>query len=127
MKSDKKTFINLLKKNDKPFISDILEKIWELPIYKYADNLWKNTTNSISMEKELKDAFAKEFLRVGLKMDKVKLFSDRLERIRVIQTSTHLTASEGPTFLALHYLSLLKMPCEYTYFVGAYSGVPFSN
>ncbi len=127
MNPDKKKFLNLLKKTDRPFISDILEKIWDLPIYEYADSLWQNTTNTPSMEKELKDAFEKEFLRVGLKMDEVKLFSDRLEKIRVIQTSTHLTASEGPTFLALHYLSLLKMPSQYTYFVGAYSGVPFSN
>ena len=103
MNPDKKKFLNLLKKTDRPFISDILEKIWDLPIYEYADSLWKNTTTIPSMEKELKDAFEKEFIRVGLKMDEVKLFSDRLEKIRVIQTSTHLTASEGPTFLALHY------------------------
>ena len=127
MDPDKIIFFNLLKKTERPFISAILEKIWDLPIYEYADSLWQNTKNPPAMEKELKHAFEKEFLRIGLKNDEVKLFSNKIEKIRILQTSTHLTASEGPTFLALHYLSLLKMPSEYTYFVGAYSGVPFSN
>ena len=46
MDPDKKFFFKLLKKTERPFISAILENIWDLPIYEYANSLWQNTKNS---------------------------------------------------------------------------------
>jgi len=118
---------DLLNKAKRPILSRILEEVWDIPVSEYACSLWHKTTNSPPMENALREAFEKEFLRIGIGLDEVKVFLNRLEKTRVIQTATHLTASEGPTFLALHHLSLLGMPQQETYFVGAYSGVPFAN
>tara|TARA_Y100001970_G_scaffold286511_1_gene408860 strand:+ start:504 stop:1805 length:1302 start_codon:yes stop_codon:yes gene_type:complete len=127
VKTERKSIINLLKKAKRPVIAEILEKIWDLSLSEYANSLWQNKINSSTIENELKEAFEKEFIRIGFGLHEAKFFSARLEKTKVIQTSTHLTASEGPTFLAIHHLALAGMPPEDTYFVGAYSGVPFSN
>lgn len=123
----KKTFINSLKEVKRPFLAQILEKIWELPLYEYANSLWEKSDFFSPMEFELIEAFETEFLRIGVNINEVKSLSSKLEKTRVVQTATHLTATEGPTFLALHHLALLRMPPQETYFVGTYSGVSFAN
>ena len=57
----------------------------------------------------------------------VKQLLQELEQKRLLQTTMHLTPTEGPTFLAAHQLATLKQPKISNYLVGAYSGVPFSN
>ena len=127
MLPDKKTIRDLLKKVKRPILGEILDNVWELPISEYSYSLWQKKDSLPPMENALREAFEKEFLRVGIGLNDAKDFSNRLEKTRVIQTSTHLTASEGPTFLALHHLALLGMPPQETYFVGTFSGVSFAN
>ncbi len=125
--SDKNNIKDLLYKAKRPILASILEKAWDLPVSEYSNILWQKTSNKPPMENALREAFEKEFLRVGIGLYEAKIFLNRLEETRVIQTATHLTVSEGPTFLALHHLSLLGMPPKETYFVGTYSGVSFTN
>ena len=127
MQPDKNNIKNLLNKAKRPILASILEKVWDLPVSEYAYSLWQKKVNLPPMENELKEAFEKEVLRIGIGLNESKVFLNRLEETRVIQTATHLTATEGPTFLALHHLSLSGMPPQETYFVGAYSGVSFTN
>ena len=127
MPLDKKSIHTLLQNAKRPVLAGILGKVWELPLVEYADALWENPASSPPMEKALLESFEREFCRTGLRLEQAQEYCASLEKTRILQTATHLTATEGPTFLALHHLALLGMPPQETYFVGAFSGVPFAN
>ena len=105
-----------------------LAKIWrqfsEMSVEEYARQLWTQK-KKLSLEPELKVAFFQEWQRIGLHHLEEMFFS--LEQTRVLQTATHLTATEGPTFLQIHRLATYQMPKNEWYLVGAFSGIPFSN
>ena len=76
------------------------------------------------MEKPLKEALAGEFLRRG------ETGTERLKALweaPFLQTAHHLTPTNGPTFLANDVICLAGKPARQGYFVGACSGVAFSN
>ena len=127
MSIDTKIIHGELQKANRSELSRILSRVWNMPINEYSENLWKTNTKHPPMELELGQAFETEFYRIGLTEEKAKKYCTELERTRVLQTATHITASEGPTFLALHHMALLGIPQNKTYFVGSYSGVPFAN
>ena len=62
MNPEIETISNLLKKAKRPVISELLEKIWDLPLSEYSNSLWQKKVNYQNMEKEMIDAFEKEFL-----------------------------------------------------------------
>ena len=127
MTFDEKSIQGALQKAKRPELARILSGVWNISLSEYSSSLWERTSEPPSLELELRQAFETEFCRIGFAEEQVKSYCTELERTRVIQTATHLTASEGPTFLALHNLALLGMPQGKTYFVGSYSGVPFAN
>ena len=127
MPLDTKTICRLLQNANRPELAKILGEVWETPLLDYADQLWEKPVAPPPFEIELRKAFETEFCRIGYNEIEAKAYSTALDRTRVLQTATHLTVSEGPTFLALHHLSLLGLPVAETYFVGAFSGVPFAN
>ena len=127
MPLDRKSIRTLLQNANRPVLADILEKLWELPLLEYSASLWEKPPSTPPMEKALLEAFESEFCRIGLSYEQAREFCDSLEKTRILQTATHLTATEGPTFLALHQLALLGLPPHETYFVGSFSGVPFAN
>ena len=127
MPLDRKSIRTLLQNAKRPVLADILEKLWELPLLEYSASLWEKPPSTPPMEKALLEAFESEFCRIGLSYEQAREFCDSLEKTRILQTATHLTATEGPTFLALHQLALLGLPPQETYFVGSFSGVPFTN
>ena len=127
MPLDRKSIRTLLQNANRPVLADILEKLWELPLLEYSASLWEKPASTPPMEKALQEAFESEFCRIGLSYEQAREFCDSLEKTRILQTATHLTATEGPTFLALHQLALLGLPPHETYFVGSFSGVPFAN
>ena len=127
MPLDTKTICRLLQNANRPELAKILGEVWETPLLDYADQLWEKPVAPPPFEIELREAFEIEFCRIGYTEIEAKAYSTALDRTRVLQTATHLTVSEGPTFLALHHLSLLGLPVAETYFVGAFSGVPFAN
>ena len=127
MAFNSKSIKEALQKAKRPELARILSWAWNFSITEYSTSLWETISETSSMEIELRQAFETEFCRIGFTKEQAKSYSTELERTRVLQTATHLTASEGPTFLALHHLALLGMPQEKTYFIGSYSGVPFAN
>ena len=108
-------------------LADILEKQWETPIEEYAQSLWSQNKDTIDLESELLQAFHQEFLRIGSTEEEASESIASLKRTRTLQTATHVTASEGPTFFATHRLALKGLPKGESYLVGAYSGVPYAN
>ena len=82
-------------------------------------------SENLGGHKEILESFESEFCRIGLTRKQAKEYCSSLQKTRILQTATHSTATEGPTFLALHYLALMGLPPRETYFVGAYSGVSF--
>ena len=127
MSFDAKSIQSALQKAKRPELARILSGVWNISLTEYSGSLWETTAAPPPLEVELRQAFATEFCRIGFTEEQAQKYSAELERTRVLQTATHLTASEGPTFLALHHLALLGMPQGETYFVGSYSGVPFAN
>ncbi len=127
MSFEVKSIQNALQKAKRPELARILTRIWNIPIKEYSTSLWETNSEPPSMEVELRQAFETEFCRIGFSEEQAQIYSAELESARVLQTATHLTTSEGPTFLALHHLALLGIPPGKTYFVGSYSGVPFAN
>jgi hypothetical protein len=127
MPADANSIQSALQKAKRPELAKILSGAWNMPITEYAGQLWQKNAAAPPMETELRNAFETEFSRTGYTEKEAKDLSAALEKTCVMQTATHLTASEGPTFLALHHLALLGMPPDETYFVGAFSGVPFAN
>ena len=127
MSFDAKSIQAALQKANRPELARILSKVWNISLSEYSSDLWKRPHLPPPLEAELRKAFETEFCRIGFTEEQTQSYLAILERTRVLQTATHLTASEGPTFLALHHLALLGMPQGETYFVGSYSGVPFAN
>ena len=127
MPLDRESIRTLLQNAKRPVLADILGKLWELPLIEYSAALWEKPTSTPPMEKALLEAFEIEFCRIGLNYEQAREFCASLEKTRILQTATHLTATEGPSFLALHQLALLGLPIQETYFVGSFSGVPFAN
>ena len=116
-----------LQRANRPELARILSGAWNITLSEYSTSLWNIISERPSMELELRQAFETEFCRIGFTEEQTQSYSVELERTRVLQTATHLTTSEGPTFLALHHLALLGMPQGENYFVGSYSGIPFAN
>ena len=127
MSFEVKSIQDALQKAKRPELARILTGVWNIPIKEYSTSLWETNSEPPSMEVELRQAFETEFCRIGFSEENAQIYSAELESARVLQTATHLTTSEGPTFLALHHLALLGMTQGETYFVGSYSGVPFAN
>ncbi len=127
MSFEVKSIQEALQKAKRPELARILTRVWNIPINEYSKSLWEIISEPPPMELELRQAFETEFCRIGFSEEQAQIYSAELESARVLQTATHLTTSEGPTFLALHHLALLGIPPGKTYFVGSYSGVPFAN
>ncbi len=81
-------------------LAEILSKHWDTALEEYAQSLWEVSSHESNLEKELVQSFQKEFHRAGYTDEQAALWTESLERTRTLQTATHLTASEGPTFFA---------------------------
>jgi hypothetical protein len=103
-------------------LAAVLERIHEIPIGEYSASLHVHQPE-VPLEPAMRDAF---MAAMAHRPDSEDLCRE-LERHRVLMTATHLTASEGPTFLAVHLVATSGLPPDRPYLVGAFSGVPFSN
>ena len=119
MSLDAKSIMGALQKAKRPELARILSGVWNMSLSEYSTSLWETTSEPPSMEVELRQAFETEFCRIGFSEEQAQIYSAELESARVIQTATHLTSSEGPTFLALHHLALLAIPPGKSYFIGS--------
>jgi len=105
--------------------ANIIESCGNCTAIQHSQSIWQPNTVNSPVEDEFLDAVSIELAKIA--GDSCKDHVSSLLRTRRIQTSTHLTASEGPSFSAFHRLALLGKPARESYLVGAYSAVPFSN
>jgi hypothetical protein len=110
----------------RPALAAIVEAEGETPLLDYAARLHAHAP-TVALEPALAAAFRDELVRAGHPAATVDAALADLEARRVLQTATHVTASEGPIFLAMHRLATLGLALEVPYLVGACSGIPFSN
>jgi hypothetical protein len=115
-----------LRRAGRPRLAALLERVGGIPIAEHARALHAHRPR-VPLEPELEEAFFLEMLRLGTDPDATEAALADLRARRVLMTATHLTASEGPTFLAAHVLASLGLPPDVPYVVAAYSNVPFSS
>ncbi len=115
-----------LRKNGRIQLANILERQGQMPVKEYSAQLYDYQAPCV-IEPELLQAFRSEFERLDYTEPQLGEILADLEHTRILQTTTHLTASEGPTFFAIHWLASLGLSSEHSYFIGSFSGVPFSN
>ncbi len=112
-------------KSKNPLVAKLFQKYWQVPLGEYSQNLYYK--KSVSFEAELEEAFIEEWQKYGIaEIDASKLLSE-LKRQPVLQTSHHVTPTNGPTFFANDLISLAGLAKDATYLVAASSGVAFSN
>ncbi len=107
-------------------LAAILERWGTTSVSEYSSRLWARPSGS-NVEPALIEAMAVQLARQGLCPLDLQAALDSFVRAPVLQTTTHLCLSEGPTFLAAHLMAITGQPASLPYFVAAYSGVPFSN
>ena len=118
--------VKTLKDSGKLRLANCIEKNWDKTCLDYSKelNFWRPKR---SMEKELVRAFGKELERLDIKGIWKEEILDSIKKRRVLQTTPHLGATEGPRFFCINWLGSLGVPEEESYIVGMYSGIPFSN
>lgn len=107
-------------------LAAVLDQAWERTLAEHSAELCARRPRG-PLEPALRDAFTGAMRRRGLAPGVVRTCLDDLDRHRLLQTATHLTVSEGPTFLAVHLAATAGLPPTRPYLVGAWSGVPFAN
>jgi len=127
MSHNSELILTLLERAKRPVLAGILKKFWDVPIVEYADYIWEKPISLPPIETSLLEAFEIEFCRIGCSQEQAQHYCASLQKTRILQTATHLTVTEGPTFLALHHLALMGLPFGETYLVGSFSGIPYAN
>ena len=118
--------VESLRKLGRVQVSGILETRGMMPVKDYS--AWLNQYQvPCPLEPELRDAFDDELKRLDYTPVRREEFTNELEQTRILQTATHVTATEGPTFFAIHWMASLGIEAGSSYPVAAFSGVPFSN
>ena len=118
--------IDTLRRIGRPALAELLVRRGDLPLGEYSAGLHRHRP-ARPLEPALCRAFRAELGRLTLPAPEIEAVMERLEQSRVLQTATHVTASEGPIFFAMHALGTLALAPEEPYVVGACSGIPFSN
>ncbi len=118
--------LEALARAGRPRLAALLARAWDTPLAEHSRALHAHAP-AVPLEPELEEAFFLELLRLGTDPDLTELALDDLRARRVLMTATHLAASEGPTFLAVHRAATLGLPAGAPYLVAAYSNVPFSS
>ena len=121
------SIIASLRRMNRTQLSKVIEKWGNESVEEYGQLWWQEPMKPPPLEPELTQAFKETWQQMGWADVLVQQLLQELEQKRVLQTTTHLTPTEGPTFLASHQLATLRQPKISNYLVGTYSGVPFSN
>ncbi|MBF0287414.1 MAG: hypothetical protein HQM14_06310 [SAR324 cluster bacterium] len=117
---------DILKTKGRYQLASILEQYGSSSVVEYSSHLYDYQV-PCDIEPELLQAFQGELQRLDCNTTELKSILKDLQHVRILQTSTHLTASEGPTFFAIHWLAGLGLSIDQYYIIGAFSGIPFSN
>lgn len=107
-------------------LTKIFQKYWDTPLEEFSNLLYKKEVE-FDLEEILLESFQEEWLSMGASQHFVEQARHQLEKQPVLQTSQHITPTNGPTFLAVDLISLAGLQSNQRYLVGATSGIPFSN
>ncbi len=118
--------IESIRKSGRVRLASILERISPMRLKEYSASLWEYEPD-VDMEPELLEAFDDYFYDSDWPESTMASMLENLKKNRVLQTATHLTLTEGPTFLAVHRMATAGLDKRVPYLVGAFSGIPFSN
>lgn len=107
-------------------LAQCIEKNWHKTCIDYSRelNFWRPKR---PLEQEMLEAFDKELERLGFTGLFKQEVLDSIKKRRVMQTTPHLGATEGPRFFCINWLGSLGTPEKDFYVVAMYSGIPFSN
>ena len=108
-----------------PSLAQIFKQNWDIPLSEYASQLYQKTP--VPIESDLIHSFEDEWRDAGYTDEQIKTALRQLEETPVIQTSHHVTPTNGPGFLCIDLISLAGLSSFDCYLVGANSGVSFSN
>jgi len=89
----------------------------------FVDDLGADSLDTVELVMALEEEFEANMWPESV----IERVMSELKKSRVLQTATHLTVTEGPTFLAVHQMATAGLNSGVPYLVGAFSGVPFSN
>lgn len=115
-----------LKSAGKLRLARAIEENWHKTCLAYSRelNFWRPKR---PIERPLLEAFSEELERIGFTGLYKKEVLETLRRRRVLQTTPHLGATEGPRFFCINWLGSLGVSAKDFYVVAMYSGIPFSN
>lgn len=115
-----------LKSAGKLRLAQCIDQNWHKTCLNYSKelNFWRPKR---AMEAALLRAFHKELKRLGFTDLEQKEILVSLQKRRVLQTTPHLGATQGPRFFCINWLGSLGTPEKDFYVAGMYSGIPFSN
>lgn len=111
---------------DRPVLAGLVEREGDVAIADYAAALHAHRPDR-PLEPALAAALRRELARVELPPAEQEEAYARIERRRVLQTTTHVTLCEGPVFFASHYVASLGLAPHEPYVIAAFSGISFAN
>ena len=115
-----------LRQIERPALASLLERDGATPLGEWGARLWQYTP-TCALEPAMHAAFAHELARVEASPDDSAAALVALARRRVLQTTPHVTLTDGPIFLAAHHLGSRGLAADEPYVVGACSGIGFAN
>ncbi len=115
-----------LQRAGRPELARLLKEHGTKALQDYSAGLFDYRPR-VPIEPILYQAFRAEMQRLNRSPSEISQVLQDLENRRVLQTSPHLTATEGPTFFGTHWMATRGLPQNAFYVVASFSGVPFSN
>lgn len=120
-----KVVIEQLQQKQRSQFASILQQYGKQSVKEYSSTLYSHVPAS-KIDVVLMQAFQTHLDSLYSKK-KTEQALRSLQNFPVLQTSTHTTLSEGPTFWATHWLASQGVPQDHLYLIGTFSGIPFSN
>ena len=104
-----------------------IEKYKEYTLHDYATTLFSIQYKRVFHDEILINVLYEAILQQGYTSEKTKNIVKDFLQSPIIQTTHHLTLTNGPTFNTIDILALCAIPQDKNYLVGACSCIPFSN
>lgn len=126
MKDSLSELLQKLKTDGKEVLANTISNFGNLSIKEYSEKLWTYSSN-ISFEPALKEAFRKEFDRVGIEKFEQEKILISLEKYRTVQTAPHTGFHDSARLLTSHSIALASIPEDAYYVCATFSGIPYGN
>ena len=109
-------------------LTKITSKYSEHTLADYSKLLWKiNTSEKITVDPLLLKVLKKYLTKQHHDPLLIERFFEQLSKTPILQTTHHLTPTQGPVFNTVDIVALSGLPNDFIYPVGVCSGTAFSN